>query len=112
LKGSKRASKAGKSTRRGRASTETTDHLEQIRRVQAMPTEVGVLLIVSGIGGILLPGPVGTPFLVLGCLMLWPRAFRRVGICLETQFPRMHHHGVKQINRFLDDLESRYPVSK
>ena len=42
-----------------------------------MPKEVGVLLIVSGIGGILLPGPVGTPFLLLGCLMLWPKAFRR-----------------------------------
>ena len=74
-----------------------------------MPTEVGVLLIVSGIGGILLPGPVGTPFLVLGCLMLWPKAFHGLGICLESHFPKMHHHGVKQINRFLDDLEQRYP---
>ncbi len=77
-----------------------------------MPTEVGVLLIVSGIGGILLPGPVGTPFLVLGCLMLWPKAFHGIGICLESQFPKMHHHGVTQINRFLDDLEQRYPPSK
>ena len=48
-----------------------------------MPKEVGVLLIVSGIGGILLPGPVGTPFLLLGCLMLWPRAFHQTGECLE-----------------------------
>ena len=77
-----------------------------------MPTEVGVLLIVSGIGGILLPGPVGTPFLILGCMMLWPKAFHRVGFCLESHLPNMHHHGVKQINRFLDDLERRYPVSE
>ena len=65
-----------------------------------MPTEVGVLLIVSGIGGILLPGPVGTPFLILGCLMLWPKAFQQTGICFEKRFPKMHHHGVSQINRF------------
>ena len=82
-----------------------------IRRVRGMPAEVGILLIVSGIGGILLPGPVGTPFLVLGCLMLWPKAFRQTERCVEKRFPRMHRHGVKQINRFLDDLERRYPVS-
>ena len=105
-------STAGKRSRRGRAPRVTADHLEQIRRVRAMPTEVGVLLIVSGIGGILLPGPVGTPFLVLGCLMLWPQAFRGSESASETQFPRMHYHGVKQINRFLDDLEKRYPLSR
>ena len=77
-----------------------------------MPTEVGVLLIVSGIGGILLPGPVGTPFLILGCLMLWPKAFQHTGKCFEKRFPNMHHHGVTQINRYLDDLEKRYPLSK
>jgi hypothetical protein len=95
--------------RQRRAANLTVDQLEQIRRVKDMPTEVGVLLIVSGIGGILLPGPVGTPFLVLGCLMLWPKAFHGIGVCLESHFPKMHHHGVKQINRFLDDLERRYP---
>jgi hypothetical protein len=101
-----------KRPRGGQESKLTADPLEQIRRVRDMPTEVGVLLIVSGIGGILLPGPVGTPFLVLGCLMLWPKAFHGVGVCLESHFPRMHHHGVKQINRFLDDLERRYPPSR
>jgi hypothetical protein len=112
LNGTKASSIVGRRTRRGRDSDVTADHLEQLRRVRGMPTEVGVLLIVSGIGGILLPGPVGTPFLVLGCLMLWPKAFHGAGICLESHFPRMHHHGVKQINRFLDDLERRYPLSK
>ncbi len=82
-----------------------------IRRVRGMPAEVGILLIVAGIGGILLPGPVGTPFLVLGGVMLWPKAFNQTERCVEKRFPRMHHHGVKQINRFLDDLERRYPAS-
>ena len=70
------------------AGAATTTDAEEIRRIRAMPTEVGVLLIVSGIGGILLPGPVGTPFLILGCLMLWPKAFERAEVCFEKQFPR------------------------
>ena len=48
---------------------------EQVRRIEKMPKEVGLLLIVAGIGGILLPGPVGTPFLVLGAVVLWPLMF-------------------------------------
>jgi hypothetical protein len=108
----KAASTARKRANRDRPADLNIDHLEQIRKVRDMPTEVGVLLIVSGIGGILLPGPVGTPFLVLGCMMLWPRAFHRLGICLESHLPKMHHHGVKQINRFLDDLDKRYPLSR
>lgn len=86
------------------------DDAEEIRRIRAMPTEVGVLLIVAGIGGILLPGPVGTPFLVLGAVMLWPRAFGRLETFVEQRFPRMHHQSVRQIKRFLDDLERRYPI--
>ena len=34
--------------------------------IGVLPREVGVLLIVAGMGGILLPGPVGSPFLLLG----------------------------------------------
>jgi hypothetical protein len=95
-----------------RMRSENSEHSHVVRRVRAMPTEVGVLLIVSGIGGILLPGPVGTPFLILGCLMLWPKAFQHTEKCFEKRFPKMHHHGVTQINRYLDDLEKRYPLSK
>ncbi len=84
----------------------------EVRRIEKMPKEVGVLLIVAGIGGILLPGPVGTPFLVLGGVMLWPRAFRRVEGFLENRFPKFHHQSMLQITRFLDDLERRYPLEK
>jgi hypothetical protein len=112
VNGTKKTSAAGKREKRIPPADLTPEHLEQIRKVRAMPTEVGILLIVSGIGGILLPGPVGTPFLVLGCMMLWPKAFHRVGICLESHLPNMHHHGIKQINRFLDDLDTRYPLAR
>ena len=85
---------------------------EQIQRIRAMPKEVGVLLIVAGIGGLLLPGPIGSPFLILGGVVLWPKAFERLEIWFEKRFPRMHHQSVRQIKRFLDDLERRYPLPK
>ena len=85
---------------------------EQVRRIEKMPKEVGLLLIVAGIGGILLPGPIGTPFLVLGGVVLWPKAFERLEGFLERRFPRLHHQSMLQITRFLDDLERRYPLEK
>jgi hypothetical protein len=85
---------------------------EEVERIRAMPKEVGVLLVVAGIGGLLLPGPVGSPFLILGLVVLWPRAFERVEICWEKRFPRMHHQSLIQIKRFLSDLERRYPLPK
>jgi hypothetical protein len=84
----------------------------EIERIRAMPKEVAVLLIVAGIGGLLLPGPVGTPFLILGGVMLWPRAFERLELFMRSHFPSCHHQGVRQIRRFLDDLEKRYPTSE
>jgi len=89
-----------------------TSDAEQVRRIEKMPKEVGLLLIVAGIGGILLPGPVGTLFLVLGGVVLWPRGFGRLEGFLERRFPRLHHQSMLQITRFLDDLERRYPLEK
>lgn len=81
----------------------------QVRRIEEMPKEVGVLLVVAGVGGVILPGPVGTPMLILGGVILWPAAFRRVETWFERKFPRAHHKSVRQVVRFLDDLERRYP---
>jgi len=69
-------------------------------------------LVVAGIGGLLLPGPVGTPFLILGGVTLWPAAFRRVEACLEKRLPRLHHMGMIQIRRFMADLDRRYPCPR
>jgi hypothetical protein len=93
-------------------AADTLNETEEIRRIRAMPKEVGVLLVVAGIGGLLLPGPVGTPFLILGGVMLWPRAFQGVETWFEKRFPRMHRQSMRQVMRFLDDLERRYPLPK
>lgn len=82
---------------------------EQRRRIAELPKEVGVLLMVAGMGGVLLPGPVGSPFLILGGLVLWPSAFRRVEESFVKRFPKLHRQSLRQISRFLDDLDRRYP---
>jgi len=79
---------------------------------QVLPKELGVLLVVAGIWGLLLPGPVGTPFLILGGVILWPAAFNRVENCFERRLPRVHKIGMAQIDRFVADLERRYPWPK
>jgi hypothetical protein len=78
--------------------------------IGVLPREVGVLLIVAGVGGLLLPGPIGSPFLLLGLVTLWPRAFTRLEILFQHQFPRIHKKGTQQIKRFLADLNRRYPL--
>lgn len=78
--------------------------------IGALPKEVGVLLIIVGLGGILLPGPVGSPFLLLGSVTLWPRAFGKLEAAFRNRFPRLHREGMRQVKRFLDDLDRRYPA--
>jgi hypothetical protein len=78
--------------------------------LDALPKEVGVLLIVVGLGGILLPGPVGSPFLLLGGVVLFPKVFRKLDDKFQKRFPKLHQEGMKQVRRFVVDLERRYPT--
>jgi hypothetical protein len=56
-----------------------------------------------------LPGMVGTPALLAGGLLLWPRGFRGVDRWLRKRCPRLHGQGATQLLRYLDDMERRYP---
>ncbi len=78
-------------------------------RLETMPQEVGVLLVTIGVMGLILPGLVGTPALLAGWLMLWPRGFRAVNARLHRACPRVHREGMRQLCRYLDALERRYP---
>jgi hypothetical protein len=80
-------------------------------RLEKLPPEIGVLLIAVGTAGVLLPGPVGTPFLLAGGVALWPSAFRKAEAWFERVSPRLCEEGVRQMERFLSDLERRYPGS-
>jgi uncharacterized membrane protein YbaN (DUF454 family) len=80
-------------------------------RFQKLPPEIAVLLMIIGTAGIFLPGPVGSPFLVAGGIALWPTAFRKVERWFMKIAPGMYQKGVPQLERFLADLERRYPGS-
>jgi hypothetical protein len=94
------------------SSAEPRNDTEELQRIRALPKEVGALLMVAGIGGVLLPGPVGMPFLIVGGVILWPKAFERVELFFQKRFPKTHHQSVRQMKRFLDDLDRRYPLAK
>lgn len=79
-------------------------------RLAALPKEVGVLLVTIGAMGVVLPGLAGTPALIAGGLMLWPKGFGAVNRWLRRKCPTIHGHGVEQLFRYLDDLENRYPT--
>jgi hypothetical protein len=82
---------------------------EVVRRVEHLNRGVGWILISAGIIGIIVPGVIGTPFLIMGALALWPGNHNRVERWRQGHSPKVFHGAMKQINRFLDDLEKRYP---
>jgi hypothetical protein len=82
----------------------------ELGKIKELPKEVGVMLVTAGIVGFILPGP-GTPAIIAGGLVLWPQAFGKLESWLERSYPKTHRESVRQINRFLTDLEKRYPYS-
>jgi hypothetical protein len=80
----------------------------ELTKIKDLPKEVGVMLITAGIVGFILPGP-GTPAIMAGGLVLWPKAFGKLESWLERSHPKVHRKGLQQINRFLNDLQKRYP---
>lgn len=82
---------------------------ETRQRIRRLPPEVGAVLVTVGVIGVLLPGPVGMPLLLAGGLALMPSVFGRAERWVERRFPTLHWHGMKNVNRFIDDFEKRYP---
>src|SRR4051794_25141839 len=77
--------------------------------LETLPREVGVLLLIIGVGGLMLPGPVGSPFLIFGGVILFPKAFRKMDRGMKHRFPGAYREGMRQVGRFVGDLERRYP---
>ncbi len=83
-----------------------------VARIQELPREVGAMLVSVGVLGSVLPGMIGTPALIAGGLVLWPRAFSKVEEWFQRRYPILHKQGMRQVGRYLDDLEQRYPDLK
>ena len=78
-------------------------------KIRSLPAPVGVVLMGVGVAGLILPGPIGTPFLLAGGLVLAPRVFGKVDRCVHRRFPTFHRVSMEAVERFADDLEKRYP---
>jgi len=83
---------------------------EQMRqRLRQLPPEVGAVLVAAGVVGLILPGPVGTPLLLAGGLALMPGVFGRMEKWVATRYPKVHGEGMRHVDRFINDIEKRYP---
>jgi hypothetical protein len=71
-------------------------------RVEQLSKEAGWLLITAGVVGLVVPGVPGTPFLLAGAVVLAPGGSKLLS-------SRAGRSAMRQIGRFLDDLERRYP---
>jgi len=71
-------------------------------RIAHLPKEAGWALITAGVVGLVVPGVVGTPFLLAGAVVLAPGGSKLLARWAPSSATR-------QIGRFLDDLERRYP---
>lgn len=80
-------------------------------RIHELPREAGVMLVSVGAVGFVLPAMAGLPALVAGGMVLWPQTFRPVERWVAGRFPKAYREGMRQIGRYLDDLERRFPNS-
>ena len=84
-----------------------------IDRIEKLPRDVGWMLFGVGFVGFVAPGIFGLPFMAAGGLILWPKTARRLQNVLGRKAPeKTMTIGMRQIERFLDDLERRFPKSK
>ncbi len=87
---------------------------DTLRRINRLPMGVGVLLLLAGVTMGLTPPPPG-PFdlsiMLSGALVLWPRGFRAIEGWSRKRFPTTHRLSMRFLDRYLDDLERRYPNS-
>jgi hypothetical protein len=80
-----------------------------VRRFAQLPREAGWLLITAGVIGLAVPGIVGTPFLLAGAVVVVPGGPELLSRWVGRNPPKIVGSAMRQISRFIDDLERRYP---
>jgi hypothetical protein len=105
------ASPAGPEAHETRSETDGTDMGEEIvQRIANVPRDIGWLMVSVGVLGVILPGIIGTPFLVAGIAVLAPGGPQLLTRWAAESRPKgFVLAGLKQMSRWLDDLERRYP---
>ncbi len=81
-------------------------------KLENLSGEIGWLLIGAGVIGILTPGIPGTPFVIVGTMVVVPGGKKRLSRWIGDNPPRFIKGALGQLGRFVDDLERRYPRAK
>jgi hypothetical protein len=82
---------------------------EAVLRIANLPRGVGWMMVSVGVLGVILPGVPGAPFLIAGVAVLTPGGPQLLTRWATRRPKGVVHKGLKQIGRWLDDLERRYP---
>jgi hypothetical protein len=80
-----------------------------VSRILSVPRDVGWMMVSIGVVGVILPGVIGAPFLAAGIAVLAPGGPRVLTRWISRNPNRIVSAGVRQMGRWLDDLERRYP---
>jgi hypothetical protein len=67
------------------------------------------MLITAGVIGVAVPGVLGAPFLLAGAMVVTPGATKLLSRWVDRKPSKLVHSAMRQIMRFADDLERRYP---
>lgn len=88
-------------------------HRELAAKLSGLPRDLGVALVSLGVVGVAIPGPVplGTPFVLLGTVVLWPKLLVKGGGPVARRCPRFFRVLVEFADDLGADLERRYPGS-
>ena len=93
----------------GAPTDEAAEDDTAIQRLARLPRDVGWMMVSVGVLGVIVPGLPGAPFLIAGIAVLAPGGPRLLARWARHRPRGVMHAGVKQIGRWLDDMERRYP---
>jgi hypothetical protein len=91
------------------AAEEAAEDDQAVLRIANLPRNVGWMMVSVGVVGVILPGIPGAPFLIAGIAVLTPGGPRLLTRWATRRPKGVVHKGLRQIGRWLDDLERRYP---
>lgn len=90
-------------------SSSARTEAEILERIKRLPPTVGATLVAAGVVALVVPGAAGAPLLLAGGMALAPKLFADADRYAQQNAPHLRKAGLRMLDRFLSDLERRYP---
>jgi hypothetical protein len=90
-------------------SANPADEDDTLRRIENLPRDVGWLMVYMGVVGVIVPGIPGGPFFIAAAAVLAPGGPKLMSRWAGGNPSGFVRTSLKQVLRFVDDLEHRYP---